>query len=302
MFRSVEEILDDVETCIVPNWNVCWNDPANLGNQAFFQQPLGQSSPLLRTAVIQIDNTFFSISFGTTFVTMEDDGKDVVVVVATDLTRCRDPEECSDEDEKSTKGKVLLETAVASKRRGRKPKRPEPAFPVEPRIIQVRLTLALLILCFGKRWTSKVRLVRVILKSDANLFVAPHKQIVNKPRTYTNHSYRDFSNVPPEDGYTHPTNVEDMTFAMKVHAILSQRDYSQCIAWCDHGRAFKILVPVRLEQSKCLGKYFGHDRYSSFLRSLSNYGFKHITQGRDRNAYYHEVRLCCLHGSVARLL
>ena len=66
---------------------------------------------------------------------MEDESKDVAV--ATSLTQIQDPEG-NDDDEKSTKGSILLET-VASKKRGRKPKRPEPAFPVEPRIIQVRL-------------------------------------------------------------------------------------------------------------------------------------------------------------------
>jgi HSF-type DNA-binding len=106
-----------------------------------------------------------------------------------------------------------------------------------------------------------------------------------------NHSYRDFSKVPPEIGYEHPRRIEDMSFSEKVHDILSDPSYASYIGWCDHGRAFKILVPVRLEQSRCLMKYFGNDRYSSFLRQLSNYGFKHITQGRDRNAYYHEVRI-----------
>lgn len=129
------------------------------------------------------------------------------------------------------------------KKRGRKPKRPEPKFPVEPRVIQ----------------------------------------IVNKPKSYMNHSYRDFSMVPAEIGYVRPTKIEDMTFAQKVHHILSQPEYQKWITWLPHGRAFKILVPKLLEQSKCLLKYFGHNRYSSFLRQLNNFGFKHISQVR----FYH---------------
>jgi hypothetical protein len=38
-------------------------------------------------------------------------------------------------------------------------------------------------------------------------------------------------------------------------------------------------------------KYFGHKRFSSFLRQLSNHGYKHITAGKDRNSYYHECML-----------
>jgi len=44
-------------------------------------------------------------------------------------------------------------------------------------------------------------------------------------------------------------------------------------------------------ETRVCQKYFGHSRYSSFLRQLSNHSVKHITQGNDRNAYYHEFML-----------
>lgn len=122
-------------------------------------------------------------------------------------------------------------------------------------------------------------------------------QIIEKPKTVMNHSYRDFSSVPPEMDYVEPTTLEEiMTFSQRVHHMLSQDEYKNWICWCSHGRAFRILVPKRLEQGKVLFKYFGHNRYSSFLRQLNNHGFKHLAQGRDRNCYYHEVRVrsCCL--------
>ena len=115
-------------------------------------------------------------------------------------------------------------------------------------------------------------------------------QIVHKPKTFMNHSYRDFSSVPAELDWTEPKTIEDMSFAQKVHHMLSQKEYEKWIAWRPHGRAFAVLVPKRLEQAKVLFKYFGHNRYSSFLRQLNNHGFKHITNGADRNCYYHEVR------------
>jgi hypothetical protein len=116
-------------------------------------------------------------------------------------------------------------------------------------------------------------------------------QVVTKPRTYINHSYRDFSKVPAELNEEVPEKIEDMTFPQKIHHMLSQDEYKGKIGWMPHGRAFGILVPKKLEEGKLkvLNKYFGHSRYSSFLRQLSNHGFKHLSEGTDRNCYYHEV-------------
>ncbi len=112
--------------------------------------------------------------------------------------------------------------------------------------------------------------------------------VVKKPRTYMNHSYRDFSSVPAELNHEEPTEITSMSFSQKVHHILSQDENAKWISWMPHGRAFRIHIPKLFEQ-KVSPKYFGHSRYSSFLRQLNNYGFKHITHGKDRNSYYHEV-------------
>jgi len=116
-------------------------------------------------------------------------------------------------------------------------------------------------------------------------------QVIKKPKTFMDHSYRDFSIVPAEPGYVHPTKIEDMTFAQKVFAMLGDETISNWMHWLPHGRCFKIAVPKRLEQSNTLQRYFGHNRYSSFLRQLNNYGFKHLSTGPDRNCYYHECML-----------
>mmetsp|Transcript_377 Transcript_377/g.800 ORF Transcript_377/g.800 Transcript_377/m.800 type:complete len:309 (-) Transcript_377:2728-3654(-) len=115
-------------------------------------------------------------------------------------------------------------------------------------------------------------------------------QAIKPPRGTMNHSYRDFSQVPPHKNYVQPTEIKDMTFSQKVHHILSNPENEKWISWMPHGRSFKVHVPVMFETQVC-PKYFNHKRYSSFLRELNNYGFKHISKGTDRNSYYHEFML-----------
>jgi hypothetical protein len=114
-------------------------------------------------------------------------------------------------------------------------------------------------------------------------------QVIKMPKTYVDHSYRDFSSVPPEPGHREPVDISEMTFAQKLHDMLSQEEYSGCLAWLPHGRAFRIISPKMMEQTKLLHFYFGHNRYSGFLIQLKKYGVKVITKGRDCNCYYHEV-------------
>ena len=88
--------------------------------------------------------------------------------------------------------------------------------------------------------------------------------------------------MPVAEDYKRPVAIKDMTFSEKVHSILSNPDYEPWISWMPHGRAFKVHVPVSFENG-VLPTYFGHKRYSSFLRDLNNHGFKHLTKGIDRN-------------------
>ena len=113
-------------------------------------------------------------------------------------------------------------------------------------------------------------------------------QTVPRVKGVMNHSYRDFSRVPPpppgnnNNNSTLPTRIDEMTFAQKVHHMMSHAEYCEYIAWMPHGRAFKVVKPQLFEKFAC-PVYFGHSRYSSFLRSLNNYGFKHLSKGVDRN-------------------
>ena len=138
-------------------------------------------------------------------------------------------------------------------------------------------------------------------KLDFDFPVEPRTiQVVKKPKTFVDHSYRDFSGVPPslkqqqdDDDSNAKKPISEMTFAEKVFDMLQEERYANWITWLPHGRGFKITVPKLLETSRVLQQYFGHNRYSSFLRQLNNHGFKHLTRGMDRNSYYHE---CFLRG------
>jgi hypothetical protein len=114
-------------------------------------------------------------------------------------------------------------------------------------------------------------------------------QSITPLRGQVDHSYRDFSKIPADTDYVMPSKIEDMSFAEKLQHILSREEF-KCITWLPHGRAFKVIVPLAFERQVC-EEYFGHKRYSSFLRQLNNHGFKHITKGPDRNSYYHECFL-----------
>lgn len=79
-------------------------------------------------------------------------------------------------------------------------------------------------------------------------------------------------------------------FPLKLLALLDnaeRKDIPHIISWQTHGRAFKMhnskefcttVMPIHFNQSKI----------SSFFRQLYLYGFRRITQGRDKGAYYHE--------------
>lgn len=104
-------------------------------------------------------------------------------------------------------------------------------------------------------------------------------------------SYKDYSLVAAKEDYEAPIKVEEMTFAEKLHHILSEPEYSDFIAWESHGRAFRILIPRQLEEKKILHRYFGHSLFSTFLSQLRSSGLKPLVNTRNKGCYYHEVRL-----------
>lgn len=104
------------------------------------------------------------------------------------------------------------------------------------------------------------------------------------------HTYRDLSQIQADMKYA--DMIEDREgefgFIIKLHEILE--NFAKYVDWLPHGRSFRIVVPKRLE-TNVFPTYFNHNRLHTFMKQLINWGFKHITRGRDRNSYYHEVSI-----------
>ena len=80
------------------------------------------------------------------------------------------------------------------------------------------------------------------------------------------------------------------TFPNKLMEILSKQDTKEYIAWLPHGRSFKILDQEGF-MSEIYPRFSKTTHYKSFQRQLNLWGFKRITKGSDRGAYYHQLFL-----------
>jgi HSF-type DNA-binding len=58
------------------------------------------------------------------------------------------------------------------------------------------------------------------------------------------------------------------SFPHKLHNILSNPEFSHCITWLPHGRAWRIIHRADFERD-VIPRYFRHGRFSSFLRQVS---------------------------------
>jgi len=110
---------------------------------------------------------------------------------------------------------------------------------------------------------------------------------------YADHTYHDFSTYIEDGGRIEKHKKSDRNFPARLHAILSDEQYSHIIAWMPHGRAWKVLNK-KLLVDEVIPEFFGQSKFASFTRQLSGWGFKRLHQtGPDFGCYYHE---CFLRG------
>jgi len=124
----------------------------------------------------------------------------------------------------------------------------------------------------------------------------------NSSQVSVNHDYTDYANVPEEDQELPPevdannnlrkrnTGGVISPFPERLHDMLSKTNMPEVVSWAPHGRCFLVRKPKEFE-SKVMPLYFNHTKLTSFQRQLNLYGFKRITKGADRGAYYHELFL-----------
>jgi hypothetical protein len=113
--------------------------------------------------------------------------------------------------------------------------------------------------------------------------------IVVDPEPYPFFHYKDYSTKPDPDALTPLTPPGRVpNFPAKMHSILSRPDLADVICWMPHGRSWRVLKPREFE-IRVIPTYFEHAKFSSFIRQANGWGFRRITQGRDRNSYYHEL-------------
>mmetsp|Transcript_97682 Transcript_97682/g.146402 ORF Transcript_97682/g.146402 Transcript_97682/m.146402 type:complete len:377 (-) Transcript_97682:929-2059(-) len=82
--------------------------------------------------------------------------------------------------------------------------------------------------------------------------------------------------------------AKEPPFPLKLHQILSNPEYQDCICWLPHGKAWRILKPSAFEQV-VIPHFFRHAKYASFMRQVNGWGFKRMVQGVEHNSYYHEL-------------
>lgn len=111
------------------------------------------------------------------------------------------------------------------------------------------------------------------------------------------HNYQDRAAEPDpeqngEGGRAVPLGM-DHNFPTKLHYMLSTIEndgQGSVISWQPHGRCFMVHDMKEFVNSM-LPLWFRQTKFASFQRQLNLYGFQRLTQGRDKNAYYHEYFL-----------
>jgi HSF-type DNA-binding len=113
--------------------------------------------------------------------------------------------------------------------------------------------------------------------------------------------YQDYSDTQnlPTDKDKERASYEIMLICAqklpaKLNAILADPETQHIISWMPHGRAWRINDPA-LFVKKVMPIYFQSSNYNSFIRLINAWGFRRMSRGPDRNAYYHEKFLRGIH-------
>lgn len=112
--------------------------------------------------------------------------------------------------------------------------------------------------------------------------------------------YRDYSRVrpTPESLFVQEhqmqqqrdsSSIRSQKLPAKLNAMLSTPEFEHIVGWMPHGRAWKV-HSTHLFVQHVMPRFFEYSNYNSFIRLVNAWGFRRLTKGPDRNAYWHEVR------------
>ena len=137
---------------------------------------------------------------------------------------------------------------------------------------------------------------QVRARSSTERLPVSDKQSSDKQSRYM---YRDYSRIRPtiesifvqqhQQQQIDPSSVRIQKLPAKLHSMLCNPEIQHIISWMPHGRAFKV-HNSHLFVEHVMSRFFEYSNYNSFIRLVNAWGFRRLTKGPDRNAYWHEVR------------
>jgi hypothetical protein len=83
-------------------------------------------------------------------------------------------------------------------------------------------------------------------------------------------------------------------FPWKLHKMLAfvrSKGLESIVSWQPHGKAFRVHNREKFTAA-IMQRFFKQTKYESFRRQLHFWGFKRITKGEDKGAFYHQHFLC----------
>jgi hypothetical protein len=107
----------------------------------------------------------------------------------------------------------------------------------------------------------------------------PNKKHEEVDSEASDHSYKDYSNVPIQQGVIVDNSASAIyrkraaLFPTKLHEIVSNPEYEHIISWNAHGRSWEV-KDKKLLVSIVAKEHFNHSNYESFNRLVNLWGFK----------------------------
>mmetsp|Transcript_11729 Transcript_11729/g.17205 ORF Transcript_11729/g.17205 Transcript_11729/m.17205 type:complete len:185 (+) Transcript_11729:79-633(+) len=105
---------------------------------------------------------------------------------------------------------------------------------------------------------------------------------------HSNSSCNKDDSSSSDDGQTVARGGVATPFPWKVYDMLETAEvdgFEDLVSWIPHGRAFMVHHPQKFVE-QVMPIWFSQTKFASFQRQLNLYGFRRLTTGRDKGAYF----------------